>query len=162
MTSKKIMIYKSVVILIILSYIVMSCFPCIEKNTSQGCFSGEVTCMTHYSNNISAIMVIALALQIVLLIFNRQYLQMIIGMIGLLPGIILPLWVEILRKLEDVIINMGRHSEYAITPIGWAVTVSSWVLAALTIWLAVVIKKYKKLAVIPTDNNAEERDEVVK
>lgn len=153
---KRVIVYKSIVALLILFYIVMSCFPCTRSNT-WNTFLEEDGPTIRSSNNISITMVVALTLQIVLLVLNRSFLQLLAGIIGLFSGIMLPLAVAAMNALNDAICGMGSYPDKVITPFGWIVTFLSWVLLGFDIWLAVAIRRSRVAAIIPAEYNAEER-----
>ncbi len=157
MTGKRILAYKAVVVLFILLYIMMSCFPCVELSTWFSILV-EHEPSTGYSNNISVVMATALTMQIVLMVLDRPLLQLLAGIIGLFPGIMLPLTAALINHLNHSMV--GTHTDRAILPLGWIVTIFSWVLLGLDIWIAVMIERYEVAAAKPAGNNAEEREDV--
>ena len=147
---RRIRIYKSVVILFVLFYIVLSFFPCVKIQTWKY-VAGEETCTVDYTNNLSALMIIALILQVALLFLNRRKLQLVFGIIGTLPGIILPLSVEVMRIVDDAICIIGSHTERFVTSLGWIVTFIAWVLLVLDILITGALKHYTAKTISATN-----------
>ncbi len=105
-----------------------------------------------YENNASIPLFLALGLQILLILLNRGYLQLIIGVCIALEGMILPVYVSI---AYDVLASIGdAYYEGMLLPLGWVVTVLAWILLACSIWLAVVFQKFKKATCVaqPLEN----------
>lgn len=152
---KKCLLLKWLLTLLIFVYVALSCFPCVEKIGS----------IDRYDNNITVFMLVALALQILLLWCNRSRLQLPVGLLGIFPGLLLPLTANFMSWMQDIIVyvraNPYAYTEAILTPVGWCVTVLAWTLLAADIYLAVTMQKCRTAIKNQSVNAVEERDEVV-
>lgn len=158
MANKKLLMFKGILIALVLLYVLISCFSC-TVTTTWSTWSADAEKNVSTKSNMSIVMLCTAALQILFVLLNRPLLQLPFGLFSLLPGACLPMYLSLLCAIEDQIMDV--HVERQITPMGWTVTICSWVLVVANIALAVIWKIQKTKISKATTNNTDERDDSV-
>jgi len=155
---KKIQTYKIIVIIAILTFLVLSCFPCVVATAHRG-EPGESYKVTTTQNNISWVTVISLVAQIVFVLLHRRGLQLIAGLVGVFPGLLCPLVVYAMNEILDNIVYImpsNGPSYMEMTVNGWIVTILACMMIGLDVFVSVRMKKEPILDIeVP-----QKRDEV--
>ncbi len=140
---KKISTYKIIIIVAILAFFALSCFPCTITTAYKG-EPGESYKVITTQNNISWATAISLAAQIFFVLLHRWGLQLIVGLVGMFSGMLRPLVVYAMNEVLDNIVHImpsNGPSHMEMTVNGWIVAIFAWMMIGLDIFVAVRMKK---------------------
>lgn len=133
---------RVMLILLIILYVVLSCFELNEIVSSE--INKKLSFQMNLSN-LSLALLISAVVYVLFLIVDHSILQIISGIITLLPGMRLPLEVHLTNLMEKATSHVGEHyTQWRLTTAGIVQTVLSWSLLLLIIVYAVMNKKKQK------------------
>ena len=164
---------KIIVIVLLVAYVVMSCFPCVNITITQWGEDG-ITITRTTDNSFSVFMVVFLVLQIGLIWLDRPVLQLCAGLCGvfcnawvLLKYISKELIERILGSIQYFFIvapstgNGGADIQHVVTPLGQCLIFFAVILVVADIALSFLMRRCKKAAKQADQETSEDREEVV-